>query len=202
MKVIYFDAFDVLVDLDVRGFCDYIAEKSSKSSDEVKEILEETDVPEYSTDEMSAEERWENFLEEFFDLDMSPSELSEKKQEFMEPNHEVFALAMQLGADYEVGILSDMAKTDYEYLKSFIEFSFFDYLVISSLVGMTKREGKEIFEEAVKEAGVEPEEILYIDNSKENCRKAESLGVKTVLYSNYEQLVDKLQRSGIDLPSI
>ena len=42
--------------------------------------------------------------------------------------------------------------------------------------------GREIFEKAMELIGLAPEEILFVDDSPTNCKAAEALGIKTILY--------------------
>jgi putative hydrolase of the HAD superfamily len=38
---------------------------------------------------------------------------------------------------------------------------------------------KEIFERVIADAGIDPQETLFIDDSAENCRVAQTLGIST-----------------------
>ena len=62
-------------------------------------------------------------------------------------------------------------------------------LVVDSSVEGFAKPGKEIYEIAQKRAGVETNELLFIDNTLANVEAAKSFGWQTFLYdpSNYEQ---------------
>lgn len=58
---------------------------------------------------------------------------------------------------------------------------YFEKIFLSYKLGLLKPD-KRIFEKAVKDAKIKPVETLYIDDSKENCDAAESVGMR-VFYS-------------------
>ena len=45
-----------------------------------------------------------------------------------------------------------------------------------------QKPGREIFEKVIQGIGRTPEEILFVDDAPANCKAAEALGIKTVLY--------------------
>jgi epoxide hydrolase-like predicted phosphatase len=63
----------------------------------------------------------------------------------------------------------------------------FDDIVISSEVSVTKPQAQ-IFEVMVERLGVEPSEIIFIDNSEINTQSAAELGMATILYTDNETL--------------
>lgn len=64
--------------------------------------------------------------------------------------------------------------------------SYFDFLVVSSLVGLEKPDPA-IFELAIEKAGVPKEEILYIGNQMDDdIRGAQAVGLKAVLIDRHD----------------
>lgn len=55
---------------------------------------------------------------------------------------------------------------------------YFDQVFLSYKMGLAKPDSR-IFEQAVKEAKIRPEETLYIDDSAENCAAAAKEGMRT-----------------------
>lgn len=55
---------------------------------------------------------------------------------------------------------------------------FFDKIYLSYELHMVKPNA-DIFEYVLKDAGINPEETLFLDDSVPNCRTAESLGIRT-----------------------
>ena len=62
---------------------------------------------------------------------------------------------------------------------------YFDKLYLSYKIGCLKP-NKAIFEYIIKDAGIAPEETLFIDDGKDNCLAAAALGFKTFMPKNGE----------------
>ncbi|MFR9165655.1 MAG: HAD family hydrolase [Dysgonomonas sp.] len=65
--------------------------------------------------------------------------------------------------------------------------AFFDKCYYSFQIGSAKPE-KSIFEFVIKDAGIKPEETLFLDDGKANIEVAESMGFKTYLANQDEDL--------------
>ena len=56
-----------------------------------------------------------------------------------------------------------------------------------------QKPGREIFEKVIQGIGRTPEEILFVDDAPANCKAAEALGIKTVLYRPRADILAALQ---------
>lgn len=56
-----------------------------------------------------------------------------------------------------------------------------------------QKPGREIFEKVIQGIGRTPEEILFVDDAPANCKAAEALGIKTVLYRPEADILAALQ---------
>lgn len=74
---------------------------------------------------------------------------------------------------------------------------FIDFFVSSNYVHMRKPD-KNIFKLALDMAHVQPDEVLYIDDTAVFITIAESLGIKGIWHVNYETTCKKLQSFGFD----
>ena len=70
--------------------------------------------------------------------------------------------------------------------------SFFDKAFISSSMKMLKP-GQEIYLEAIRQIGMEPSEILFIDDSPTNTEAARKAGMTAVDYKPGEDLASKIE---------
>lgn len=104
-------------------------------------------------------------------------------------NKEIFSIIEKLRSEYKTAILSN---ADSESVCARFEKQgypldkYFDYILISSETGLLKPDQK-AFRSSLEVIDVEPEEVLFIDDTKENILSAESLGIKTF---HYKQLID------------
>jgi putative hydrolase of the HAD superfamily len=69
----------------------------------------------------------------------------------------------------------------------------FDAVVISGDVGLHKPQ-PEIFELGAERIGVEPAEVVFVDDLRENCAGAEAVGMKAILHRGPESTLPELER--------
>jgi len=69
----------------------------------------------------------------------------------------------------------------------------FNYFVNSYNVGF-KKPDQRIFFEALKITSSKPEETLFIDDSLENIRAAKQMGIKTIMFNNFEQFLPQYKK--------
>lgn len=69
----------------------------------------------------------------------------------------------------------------------FSHLGYFDLIISSSDIGLAKPD-KRIYGYLIDRLGVKPEEIIFIDNRKENLLPANSLGIKTFHFTNKDEL--------------
>lgn len=96
-------------------------------------------------------------------------------------------LIITLEKDFRVGLLSNV-------MEGLVESLFdsgklpklpYDQIIDSSKVGLIKPD-KDIFELATKAVGVEPNEILFIDDTRTNLSAASQIGWRTLLFDPYD----------------
>lgn len=76
----------------------------------------------------------------------------------------------------KVYLLSNLRKIDFEYLKKDIDISLFDKTFLSYEMHLFKPE-KEIYEQVIKELGIEPKNIYFFDDSCDNIKSANECGI-------------------------
>lgn len=86
-----------------------------------------------------------------------------------------------------LGILSNFPTHLEQVLQQHGIDSYFDFLVVSSLVGLEKPDPA-IFELAIEKAGVPKEEILYVgDQMDDDIRGAQAVGLKAILIDRHDR---------------
>jgi putative hydrolase of the HAD superfamily len=73
----------------------------------------------------------------------------------------------------------------------------FDVLVWSCQFGVVKPDPA-IFRHTLDELGSRPEEMLFIDDRRENVEAARALGIQAIQYSTVERLREELIAAGLD----
>ncbi len=105
-------------------------------------------------------------------------------------------LVVKLRGRYKLGILSNASFRQARELGDL--YDAFDAIVLSEEVGTSKPK-KEAYEKVLSDLGVSPEEAIFIDDSLENVKGAERLGMKSVLYEDPKKLKESLRKMGVVL---
>ncbi len=112
-------------------------------------------------------------------------------------NQPVLDLYLSLKGKYKLMLLSNTDPLRFGFARGkFPDAMFFDDYVLSYEVKALKP-GPEIFEEAVKRAGVPAASCVFIDDMEENVEGAAALGLKTILYKPDTDLGSALRTLGI-----
>lgn len=95
---------------------------------------------------------------------------------------------------YKIGMLSNVG-TNWirDYFLNGEESKLFDDFVLSFEVGVTKPNPK-IFEIAAERLGVEPEEVVFTDDIDRYCVAAEAIGMKAIVYQDFNQFKAELEK--------
>jgi HAD superfamily hydrolase (TIGR01509 family) len=75
----------------------------------------------------------------------------------------------------------------------------FSPVIVSAEVGTAKWQGAEIFKIALERAGVQPDEAIFIDNTKENLLPATELGIHTYRHDDKLNDLSALRLRLVDL---
>ena len=103
-------------------------------------------------------------------------------------NFEVSGIILSLKGSKRLGLLTNTDPLHFNYIVStFPIVSVFDKWVLSYEVGFKKPDVR-IFQRAMEWASVEPERILFIDDTKGHVEAAASLGMQGIHFRSGEQL--------------
>jgi epoxide hydrolase-like predicted phosphatase len=112
-------------------------------------------------------------------------------------HEDVFRFARRLSKKHALYMLSNDVKPWFDYKARKFGFrKVFRKLFCSADIGMKKPEAR-IYEYVIKELGIAPQEILFIDNQENNVNGAQSAGMNTILFVSLGQLKNDLERFGI-----
>lgn len=93
---------------------------------------------------------------------------------------DALAVIPELKNKYKLAIVSDAWPSLLDVYEKNNMTSYFDSIVISSFLGTSKPDSK-MYNTALEELNVEPEEAVFIDDSPKNCMGAMAVGINTVL---------------------
>ena len=117
---------------------------------------------------------------------------------FFKINKQVLDLAIKLKKTYVVGMLSNTIDPHAKVAEEKGVYKNFNPVILSNKVGMRKP-NKNIYKLLLKKLRLKAKECIFIDNQKEYIEGARRIGINTVWFKNYPQLVKDLKRSGVKL---
>ena len=198
ISVIIFDLGNVIVDLSHYEIAAALAEKSTHAQfknphnilldvfNAKRPFTQAFDEGKQSTEEFYQETR------NRYSLDISLDEFSQQWNTGFRENTQVTHLMETLLSNYRLFLMSNTNPLHYLYLKKSIAIlSKMEESILSYEVGHVKP-SPPIFEVALKKSKVPPEQILFIDDSKENIHSAEKFGIQGIVYQSPESLKEAL----------
>ena len=198
IKSIISDLGNVLILFDNNIFFKKIAEYSPLSEDEVfNEVLAHLELSRSFDMGKVTPEKFYLQATQIFKAKID-------KSSFFSIYNDIFSLNMpnveslqSLQSGYKLVLCSNTDVERFEFVKKkFPEILFFDKYVVSYEVGFMKPHPR-IYEVALEEAGIRPEESIFIDDREENTAAAEILGLHTILLSPETNLEHELLKIGV-----
>lgn len=199
VKAVCFDLDGVYFTEDgFRGFKDSL-EALGATREHINHQLHGKPMELFKRGQVTEEEYWQETIKTLginIDVDVIISMLAEH----YEVNLEVQALVTKLRErGIQTCICSNNFVTRVEQLDG--KFSFlkdFDVAVFSYEVGVLKP-SITIFKELVRRTELDPDEIVYSDDSEQKITGALKLGIQAFPYQNYRQFLSKLETFGISV---
>jgi putative hydrolase of the HAD superfamily len=116
------------------------------------------------------------------------------------PNSDMYTLVEELRhSGLETGIITDNTVERMGLLRETFKLADFSPVIVSAEVGTAKWQGAEIFKIALERAGVQPDEAIFIDNTKENLLPATELGIHTYRHDDKLNDLSALRLRLVDL---
>lgn len=106
-------------------------------------------------------------------------------------------IARELKNGHRLFLLSNVNRLHYEYIeKKFDIIKIFDEAILSFAVGAMKPEAL-MFEDAVKRAGGDKSQVLYIDDREDLIKKAFEFGIESIRFEGADKLKEALKEKGV-----
>lgn len=134
------------------------------------------------------EQQYYEEVKKDFNGKLNVTELKETINRNSAPNLELLAYVSELKQNFVLGVISNSPKELFDYYKQ--EFGLadlFSVFAVSGYIHMRKPE-REIFDWAVQQAGIKPEESAYVDDRPDRVSGAEAIGMKVIIYNSIPQL--------------
>jgi len=194
IKAVFFDLGGVIVRTEYQAPRQHLAVRlGMEYEDVVKLIFQSPSSERASVGEISAEEHWAEVTKR---LRRPISETASIREEFFAGDvvdREIVDLLRSLRPSYHVGLISNAWPDLRDYIVKQKFDDAFDHMVISGEVGVMKPEAK-IYQIALEQAGVSPDEAVFVDDFIENIDGCEALGMHGIHFRNPRQALDELKQ--------
>jgi len=198
IRCVISDLGKVLIFFDNNIFFEKIAKNCPFTHEEIRELTFSHFylVESFDRGEMSPEEFYRQVIQKLkarIDYDRFYSIYND----VFSLNPPVLQLMIRLKKNYKIVMLSNTDVMRFDFIKKkFPEIMIFDEYVLSYQVGFIKPH-PQIYKEALKQAGVEAKECVFIDDREENIEEAARLGISGILMEPQTDLEAVLQEMGL-----
>ncbi|RPI22166.1 MAG: HAD family phosphatase [Chloroflexota bacterium] len=194
IRAVIFDLGGVIVRTEDRGPREQLAARSGLTYEQLSDLIFSSLTAQLATiGKISIDEHWEYVCTT---LKAPPEELGSIKDLFWAGDRVDSALVdaiRSLRPRYQTGLLSNAWITLREALRDeWRIIDAFDVVIISAEAGMAKPDPR-IFQLAVDQMKVRPDEAVFVDDFVENIEAAAKMGLRTVRFLNSAQALADLQ---------
>lgn len=194
IRAIFFDLGGVILRTEFQAPRQRLAERLGLEYDDLVKIVFDSDSGIRATvGEISSDEHWDAILQR---LKRPASELVSIRDEFFAGDvvdRTLLAYIQSLRGKYKTGLISNAWGDLRDFLVREKIDEAFDNLFISAEVGAAKPEPK-IFQIALEQFGVSPEEAVFIDDFLINIEGCEKVGIKGIHFKDPESALQQLKR--------
>jgi len=186
VKAIIFDCFGVLAEDGWTPFKKKYIEGNEKVALAVQLLGKEVD---------SGKRSFEDMIRETAHLVNVPEAVVRTAVERQVPNEVLFDyIKSHLKPKYKIGMLSNASYDVLHLLFSKEQVELLDAHVLSYEVGLVKPDSK-MYETVAERLGVTPKECVMVDDQSRHCAGALSVGMRAILYENFEQFQIEIQKT-------
>jgi epoxide hydrolase-like predicted phosphatase len=194
IKAVFFDLGGVIVRTEFQAPRQQLAEKLGMEYDDLSKIVFDGDTGlRAAMGEITSADHWASIIQR---LKRPASELSLIRDEFFAGDivdRRLVEYIRSLRGKYKTGLISNAWSDlrDFVVREKFDDA--FDKMIISAEVGAVKPEPK-IFQIALEQFGVSPNEAVFVDDFYANIEGCEKVGIKGIHFKDAESTLQQLKK--------
>jgi len=201
VKAIIFDLGSVCFDIDWEGI-----DKDMKAKYGISTLIRSSYGEEinslYDNTHKGESKMLDVFKEICKDKNINPNDVSNYYKELYKKhkkiNQKIKVLINKLKENFKIICFTNTNDLHFEAHNEQNHLGSFDLVYASFELGKIKEE-KGAFDKILNDAGLKPNEVVFIDDHEKNINNAKSIGINAIKYENYNQLVEELNRLGINV---
>ncbi|OGK14630.1 hypothetical protein A3C98_00065 [Candidatus Roizmanbacteria bacterium RIFCSPHIGHO2_02_FULL_37_15] len=195
-KAILFDLGGVLFTNGTTKFIESVSSRYSLPKQQVKEVIDGRIGTLYRETKISRNEFWES-VKRNLNLKETADQLEKEWIDAYELISETKQIIQHLSRQYSLYYLSDNVKERVNSLNAKFNFiQLFKGGIFSHEVGVRKPNPL-IYEYAIKKAGCNSNEIIFIDYKPSALLPADKMGITTIFFQSSQQLKESLVKLGV-----
>ena len=193
VRAVFFDLGGVIVRTEYQTPRQHLAERFGMDYEDIEKIVfGSPSAARASVGEITEEEHWQNVMKA---LKQPASEYEKIRDEFFGGDvvdRSIVEFLRSLKPTHHVGLISNA----WDGLRAYIQREKFDdafhHMTISAEVKVAKPSAK-IYHIALEQAGVSPNEAVFVDDMPENIEACERLGMKGIRFTDAESALKQLK---------
>jgi epoxide hydrolase-like predicted phosphatase len=196
IRAVFFDLGGVILRTEYQAPRQKLAEEFGMDYEDIEKIVfgggSNGSAARASLGQITEEEHWHNVMKT---LKLPASEYKRVEKEFFGGDvldRQLLGFLRSLKPAYKVGLISNA----WSGLRAYIEREkigdAFDAIVISAEVGAAKPSAK-IFQHALDQLGVSPDEAVFVDDFIENIEGCEKLGMKGIHFKDPDSAINQVR---------
>jgi epoxide hydrolase-like predicted phosphatase len=194
IKAVFFDLGGVIVRTEFQAPREQLAERLGMEYDDLNRIVFDSDSGIKATmGEISSEDHWASVIKR---LKRPAAELSTIRAEFFAGDivdRPLVDYIRSLRGKYKTGLISNAWGDLRDFIVREKFEDAFDKMIISAEVGTAKPEAK-IFQIALEQFGVSPNEAVFIDDFLINIEGCEKVGMQGIHFKDPESVLTQLKK--------
>jgi len=194
IRAVFFDLGGVIVRTEYQAPRQQLAERLGMEYDDLNKIVFDSETGlQATTGALTSQQHWEAVIKR---LKRSPEELASIRDEFFAGDiidRDILNFLRSIRGSHKTGLISNAWSDLRDYLVREKLIDAFDHIIISSEVGVAKPEAG-IFQMALKQAGVRPDEAVFVDDFYVNIEGCEKVGMKGIHFKDAESALQQLKQ--------
>ncbi len=194
IRAVFFDLGGVIVRTEYQAPRQQLAERLGMEYEDLDRIVFDSETGiRAATGGITSQQHWEAVMKR---LKRPPEEMESIRQEFFAGDiidRDLLNFLRSLRGTHKTGLISNNWSDLRDYMVREKIIDAFDLITISAEVGVAKPDAR-IYQIALEQAGVRPEEAVFVDDFYVNIEGCEKVGMKGIHFKDAQSAMQQLQK--------
>jgi putative hydrolase of the HAD superfamily len=197
VKAVIFDAGNVVVKFDIHRALELFVPLCRARVPEVVAFFTSSEADRAFVEGRISIEEFFAAAERVLGFDMTVDAFARIYNDIFSPQEAVERIIRSLKGRYTLALLSNTNALHFPFLlERYPIMRLFDYRILSYEEKCQKPQ-YELFQRTIHRIGVAPQQAVFIDDIEENVVGAAQLGIRAILFTTPEELIEKLAKYGV-----